>query len=73
MSAQVIEQLKKELGEKKAEEFIKLMVNYNKYINKFKNNINSIIASVDYEIKVGAMFFKKGEDVDGHNQTSSTT
>lgn len=47
------------LGEEKAKELLKLTSNYDKYIAKFKDNVNSILDPIGYEVKMGFGVFKK--------------
>lgn len=53
------EQLSYILGDSTAKEVLKLTSNYDKYILKFKNNINKLLESSGYEVKVGITFVKK--------------
>lgn len=57
------EQLKvltKALGdESSAKEVLKLTANYDKYVVKFKEAINKLLAPIGYEVKVGVAFVKK--------------
>lgn len=47
------------LGEKKAKEILKLTDNYDKYVSKFKKNLNALLAPHGYEVKVGIAFTEK--------------
>lgn len=49
------------MGEEKANELKKLTSNYDKYIEKFKKNVNSILDSSGFEVKTGVAFVKKGK------------
>ena len=53
------EVLVKALGEEKAEEVLKLTINYDKYILKFKKAMNKALESSGYEVKAGLAFTKK--------------
>ena len=51
------------LGEDKAKELLKLTSNYDKYIAKFKKNINSLLDPIGFEAKTGFAVFKKDNKV----------
>ena len=50
---QLLEELEKIVGEVKAKKLIKLTSNYDKYLHKFKKEMNDILNSVGYEVKTG--------------------
>lgn len=47
------------LGEKQAKKAMKLTSSYDKFVDKFKEDLNAILDPVGYEVKVGIAFFKK--------------
>lgn len=55
------EVLTKHLGKENAEEVLKLTKAYDNYILKFKKKLNTLLEPVDYEVKTGIVFTKKGE------------
>lgn len=52
--------LVKEFGKNKAEELIKLTKNFDNYVKKFKENVNSLLDEKGYEVVTGVSFVKKG-------------
>lgn len=53
------ELLKKHLGEESTEEIVKITKAYDKYVIKFKDRLNKLLAPINYEVKVGIAFYKK--------------
>jgi hypothetical protein len=47
------------MGTESAEKVIKLTNNYDKYVDKFKKELNTLLAPIGYEVKVGVAFVKK--------------
>ncbi len=50
---QRFEELKEILGEENAQELVRLIKNYDKYLAKFKKGTNNILNSFGYEVKTG--------------------
>ncbi len=54
--------LEQHLGDKeKAKEVLRLTSNYDKYIAKFKIEMNKLLEPVNYEVKAGLVFVPKNK------------
>lgn len=51
------------LGEDKAKKVLKLANNYDKYMDKFRKEMNALINPVGLEVKTGLAFVEKADPV----------
>ena len=47
------------MGEEQAKKVLRLTENYDKYIGRFKREINALLDPVGFEVKTGVTFVKK--------------
>ena len=52
-------QLSKNMGEERAKKVLKLASNYDKYIEKFKKEMNALLDPSGFEVKTGIAFVEK--------------
>lgn len=53
------EQLAAFVGEERASEILKLTKAYDKYVEKFKKRLDSLLEDVNYEVRTGIVFSEK--------------
>ena len=51
-----LDRLAEVMEKDKAEEILRLTENFDKYIKKFKNSLNPLLAPIGFEAKIGLIF-----------------
>lgn len=60
-----VEELEEFLGKEKSIEFMKLCKNYDNYVKKYKQKVNSILETVNYEVHIGHSFMPLPKEEEG--------